>query len=129
MGRERVGTESHFSYLSRSVVESNTNDATASNGNSAQRRGARAQPRSSARTRAISPQNVLPVWRFKDGNWLLTQNQMKNKQKKAAYPAGTGGGGVSIPESRAPTSHFFSAIQRVTRQELHHNGKGSGDGD
>lgn len=36
MGQEKVGTESNFSYLSRNVVESNINDATALNKHSAQ---------------------------------------------------------------------------------------------
>lgn len=40
MGQERVGTESNFSYLSRNVVESNINDATALNKHAAQRRAA-----------------------------------------------------------------------------------------
>lgn len=37
MGQERVGTESNFSYLSRNVVESNINDATALNKHATQR--------------------------------------------------------------------------------------------
>lgn len=40
MGQERVGAESNFSYLSRSVFESNINDATALNKHTVQRSAA-----------------------------------------------------------------------------------------
>lgn len=54
MGQERVGTESNFSYLSRNVVESNINDATALNKHATQRCAACIQPRFNIRKRAIS---------------------------------------------------------------------------
>lgn len=54
MGQERVGTESNFSYLSRNVVESNINDATALNKHATQRCAACIQPRFNIRKKACN---------------------------------------------------------------------------